>query len=137
MKQQNNSSKFKAIFETQKNEILASHLLASEEFQVKVEDLSDENDHASAVIEQGMRMSLRNREVNLLKKIDLSLAKIRLGTFGVCECCEEDIELSRLEARPTAELCLECKETAEINESKSSRGRQSKVVGISLELQTA
>ena len=125
-------AKFKVIFENQKQNIFSAHAQLGEEFQVKVEDLSDESDHASAVIEQGMKMSLRQREVQFLKKLDVALEKIASGTFGICECCEEPIELKRLEARPTADLCLNCKEIEEANEDRTASGRRPKIVGLSL-----
>ena len=49
----------------------------------------------------------------MLKKIDKTLNKIDAGTFGVCERCEEPISIKRLEARPVAELCINCKEEVE------------------------
>ena len=57
-------------------------------------------DLSSAELEQGMRMRLKSREALFLKKIDEALDKIQAGTFGICACCDESIELSRLEVRP-------------------------------------
>lgn len=118
--------KFKALFEAQIHERKASIAYPSaamvEEFSVKSEELSDEVDLTSAEQEQGMRLRIRSREVLFLKKIDQALEKIQNGTFGMCECCEEPIELSRLEVRPTANLCLSCKEAEEAAESKTAGG---------------
>jgi len=121
--------KFTKLFEDQKAGLLYSYKLMNEDFTLKSEDLSDESDLSSATLEQGMKMRLRSREALYLKKIDEALMKIQAGTFGTCECCEEDIELSRLEVRPTATLCISCKESEEMNESRSADGRRSKSLG--------
>ena len=109
---------FKKLFESQKQNLMYSGKLVNEKFNLKPEELSDEVDLASAELEQNMLMKLRGREAVFLKKIDQALDKIHAGTFGVCECCEEDIELSRLEVRPTADLCINCKEAEEDKESR-------------------
>ncbi|RME03231.1 MAG: hypothetical protein D6812_05405, partial [Deltaproteobacteria bacterium] len=56
---------------------------------------------------------LLDRERKLLNKIEKSLRKIDMGTYGICEECEEEIGRNRLEARPVAELCIRCKEEQE------------------------
>ncbi len=121
--------KFKKLFEEQKSGLIYSYQILNDEFILKSDELSDESDFTSAVLEQGMKMRLRNREALFLKKIDEALLKIQSGNFGICECCEEDIEVSRLEARPTASLCISCKESEEMNETRSADGRKSKSLG--------
>jgi len=121
--------KFKKLFEDQKTGLLYSYKLMNEEFNLKSDDLSDEVDLASAELEQSMRMRLRSREALYMKKINEALEKIQAGTFGICECCEEEIEFSRLEVRPTANLCLSCKEIEEMREAQSADGRKSKSIG--------
>jgi DnaK suppressor protein len=118
--------KFKKLFEEQKAALLNSHKVASESFGLKSDEMSDEIDLTSAEQEQDMQMRLRSREVLFLKKIDQALNKIQAGTFGECECCEEPIEMSRLEVRPTADLCINCKEEQEMRETHSGDGRKSK-----------
>jgi len=129
--------KFKKLFDEQKSGLLYSYKIMNEEFTLKSDELSDESDFSSAILEQGMKMRLRNREALFLKKIDEALMKIQSGTFGKCECCEEDIELSRLEVRPTATLCISCKETEEVNETRSADGRKSKSMGAKSHLRIA
>ncbi len=129
--------KFKKLFENQKAALLYSHTLLNEDFNLKTEELADEVDLSSAEAEQGMKLRLRNREALLLKKIDAALEKIQAGTFGVCECCEENIEFSRLEVRPTASLCLTCKEQEEMRETRSADGRRSKSSGLKNHLRIA
>ena len=129
--------KFKKLFEDQKASLLYSNKLMNEDFTLKSEDLSDESDLSSATLEQAMRVQLRSREALFLKKIDESLLKIQSGTFGTCECCEEEIEVSRLEVRPTATLCISCKESEEMRETRSADGRKSKSMGLKSSLRIA
>jgi DnaK suppressor protein len=129
--------KFKKLFEEQKSGLLYSYKIMNDEFILKSDELSDESDFSSAILEQGMKMRLRNREALFLKKINESLQKIQSGTFGTCETCEEDIELSRLEARPTASLCISCKEAEEIKETRSADGCKSKSLGAKSHLRIA
>jgi DnaK suppressor protein len=130
------TQKFKTLFEEQKKALLYSNKYNAE-FTTNTEEMSDELDLAASELEQGMRMRLRSREAFFVKKIDESLEKIQAGTFGVCECCEEDIEVSRLEVRPTANLCFHCKEAEEIRETRSADGRKSKSIGMKSNLQIA
>jgi DnaK suppressor protein len=76
-------------------------------------DAPDELDNASS--ESGLAFigRLRDRERTLLEKIDGAISKIEVGSYGTCESCGEDIEPSRLMARPVAELCIECKQEQE------------------------
>lgn len=87
-----------------------------EDMAVDTDDLPDEVDLASAEYSQAFAFRLRDRERFLLSKVDKALAKIDEGTFGVCEECEEEIDLRRLKARPVTTLCLRCKEDQEREE---------------------
>lgn len=130
-------SKFKKLFEDQKAGLLYSYKWINEDFSVKTDDMADEVDLSSAELEQSMRMRLRSREALFLRKIDEALEKIQAGTFGICEGCEEDIEMSRLEVRPTAHLCIHCKEAEELMETRSADGRKSKSAGAKANLRIA
>jgi DnaK suppressor protein len=121
--------KFKKVFEQQKSQILANTRVVREDFSVNVDDRFDEIDQASTDIEQSMRMRLVNRETLYIKKVDEALKRIEEGTFGECEECGEDIELRRLQARPTATLCVSCKEEQEKREGMSAVGRMHKSLG--------
>ncbi len=121
--------KFKKIFEAQRKNILFNDKIVREDFGVNSDDRYDELDQATTDIEQSMRMRLRNREVLYIKKVDEALTRIEEGVFGLCEVCEEEIELRRLEARPTATLCIGCKEEQERKEVLTASGRQHKSLG--------
>ena len=109
--------KFKKLFETQRNAIQVNHnSIICEDFRICPEDRYDEADQARADIEQAIRMQLKNREAAHIKRIEDALRRIEEGSFGLCEECDEDIELKRLEARPTATLCVACKEDQERRE---------------------
>jgi DnaK suppressor protein len=60
----------------------------------------------------------RDRERKLLKKIEIALQKLDEGEYGYCESCGEEIGLQRLEVRPTATLCIDCKLLDEIREKQ-------------------
>jgi DnaK suppressor protein len=69
----------------------------------------------------GLELRNRDRERKLIKKINEMLAKIDAGEYGYCENCGIEIGLSRLEARPTATLCIDCKTLDEIRERQVAK----------------
>lgn len=83
---------------------------------ISTDDLPDETDLAASEINQNLVFKLRDRERNLLSKIDEALSRMDDGTFGTCEECEEPIEPKRLEARPVSTMCIACKERQEHRE---------------------
>ena len=102
---------FKKLLESEREMVIkkASRTLA-EEAQLDVADLPDEIDQASAEYNQSFTFRLRDREKYYLSKIEKALVKLREGTFGICEECEEPISLRRMQARPVTTLCIRCKE---------------------------
>ena len=87
------------------------------EMVVSQDDRFDEVDQASTEYMQAFSFRLRGRERFLIGKIDIALKKIEAGMFGICEECEEPISAKRLEARPEAPLCIQCKEAQEKEEA--------------------
>ncbi|MBL9102102.1 MAG: TraR/DksA C4-type zinc finger protein [Myxococcales bacterium] len=81
------------------------------------DDRFDEVDQASSEYMQAFSFRLRGREKFLMDKIELALRKIDEGTYGICEECEEMIAIKRLQARPEAPLCIQCKEAQEKEEA--------------------
>ncbi|MBI3542041.1 MAG: TraR/DksA family transcriptional regulator [Deltaproteobacteria bacterium] len=124
--------RFKKLFEQQKANVLYNDKVIRDDFAVSGDDRMDDVDQASSDVEQSLRMRLRNREMLLIKKVDEALKRIEEGTFGSCNSCENDIELKRLEARPTATLCIACKEDEERREALSADGRRHKSLGAVL-----
>jgi len=82
------------------------------------ENLLDSGDVASQEVTQSFKIRLREREEKLLKKIDLALARVDEGTFGICDDCGESIEVKRLMARPVTTLCIACKSLQEEEEEQ-------------------
>jgi DnaK suppressor protein len=76
----------------------------------------DPNDRATQEEEFTLELRTRDRERRLIKKINQSLEDMDKGDYGYCESCGTNIGLRRLEARPTANLCIDCKTLAEIRE---------------------
>jgi DnaK suppressor protein len=124
-------NRFKKMFVAEKRKLLFVDKILRDEFSVNADDRFDEIDQATTDAEQAMRMRLCNRETLYLKKVDDALARIEEGTFGLCEVCEEDIGLKRLEARPTATHCVSCKEDQERREVHTAAGLTHKSLGES------
>ena len=76
----------------------------------------DPNDRATQEEEFALELRTRDRERKLIKKIDEALMNIDNGDYGYCEICGVEIGVRRLEARPTATLCIDCKTLDEIKE---------------------
>ncbi len=81
-----------------------------------VENLPDPMDRATFESDRNFMLSIRERERKLIPKIREALQRIEEGTFGQCEQCGDDIGIERLNARPEATLCIECKRRQEANE---------------------
>lgn len=78
----------------------------------------DPNDRASQETDMSLELRSRDRERKLIKKIDEAIERIDSGDYGYCEVCGVEIGIERLEARPTAELCIDCKTLDEIREKQ-------------------
>jgi len=124
-------NRFKKMFEGEKRKLLFADKVLRDEFSVNADDRFDEIDQATTDMEQSMRMRLCNRETLYLKKVEDALRRIEEGSFGLCDICEEDIGLKRLEARPTANLCVSCKEDQERKEVHTAAGLVHKSMGES------
>ena len=82
---------------------------------------ADPSDRATQESDIALELRNRDRERKLIKKIDETIAKIDKDDYGYCENCGVEIGLKRLEARPTATLCIDCKTVAEMKEKQSGR----------------
>ncbi len=106
--------KFTKILDEAKQQLLDNARRAmTGDIHLDPDDFADEIDSASS--ESGLAFigRLRERERQLIQKIDLSLQKIERGSYGTCRMCEEDIGMERLRARPVADLCIDCKSQQE------------------------
>ena len=82
---------------------------------------ADPNDRASQESDMSLELRNRDRERKLIKKIDETIARIDAGEYGYCESCGVEIGLKRLEARPTATLCIDCKTLDELRERQVAK----------------
>ena len=78
----------------------------------------DPVDRAAQEEEFSLELRTRDRERKLIKKIEKTLKRIEEDDFGFCDSCGIEIGIRRLEARPTADLCIDCKTMAEIKEKQ-------------------
>jgi DnaK suppressor protein len=81
--------------------------------------LADPNDRATQEETFNLELRTRDRERKLIKKIEEALQQIKDNEYGYCEACGIEIGIRRLEARPTATLCIDCKTLAEIQEKRA------------------
>lgn len=89
--------------------------------QDEVTMFADPNDRASQESDMALELRNRDRERKLIKKIDETLGKIDEHEYGYCHSCGVEIGLKRLEARPTATLCIDCKTLDEIRERQVAK----------------
>ncbi|MCC6221445.1 MAG: TraR/DksA family transcriptional regulator [Deltaproteobacteria bacterium] len=111
--------KFKKLLYAERQAIIQhlTDLQAASEGEIS-DTGGDSVDLASIEITQANIQKLGTREKKLLKKIDHALAKFETGEFGICEQCGEGIAPARLEARPVAQYCIDCKTELEQNERR-------------------
>ena len=113
---------YKELLLKQRQQILNVGLInKSEDLHVQTDDLSDETDLASSLIQQQLNCTIRDREYDKLRRIDFALDRIQEGTYGHCEECEEEITAKRLENQPWADLCIQHAEEKEREESQTYR----------------
>ncbi|WP_288590012.1 RNA polymerase-binding protein DksA, partial [Marinobacter sp. UBA5687] len=80
---------------------------------------ADPSDRATQEEEFSLELRTRDRERKLIKKIDQTIDRIDKDDYGFCDQCGVEIGIRRLEARPTATLCIDCKTLAEIRERQT------------------
>ena len=84
----------------------------------KGESYADPIDRASQEEEFAFELRTRDRERKLINKIAASLDQIKQDDYGYCYACGIEIGVKRLEARPTATHCIDCKTLDEIKEKQ-------------------
>ncbi|MDZ4784472.1 MAG: TraR/DksA C4-type zinc finger protein [bacterium] len=114
--------RFKEILVDEKTKILRHLEDLSQSSGADMENSmsGDSADIATIEMNQANNYKIGKREATLIKKIDKALGKIEEKTYGQCESCGEDIAIARLEARPVAELCIDCKTEQESVERRYS-----------------
>lgn len=82
---------------------------------------ADPNDRATQESDMALELRNRDRERKLIRKITETIAKIDAEDYGYCESCGVEIGLDRLQARPTATMCIDCKTLEEIRERQVAK----------------
>lgn len=81
--------------------------------QMRNLELNDEADHAAVAIGTDIDSFIIEQQRNELTEIELALDKIRKGTYGICEMCEDNISIERLNVKSFARYCIACREINE------------------------
>lgn len=109
---------FRGILQAWKKELMEEVDRTVHHMQDESANLPDPNDRATQEEEFSLELRARDRERKLIRKIDEAITSIEEGDYGYCEACGIEIGIRRLEARPTATLCIDCKTLAEIKEKQ-------------------
>ena len=107
---------FRTILETLKSELMSDIERTVHTMQDEATVFADPNDRASQETDIAIELRNRDRERKLIKKIEDTIALIDSGDYGYCSGCGVEIGIKRLEARPTATLCIDCKTLEEVRE---------------------
>lgn len=94
------------------------YLTQNEDLHVQSEDLPDEADLATNVINQQITFNMRQRELLKLRSIDEALNRIENGTYSECEECGDEIGFKRLKNQPFTNLCITHAEEAEREQNR-------------------
>jgi DnaK suppressor protein len=112
---------FRSILESIKVELSQDIDRTVHTMQDEATVFADPNDRASQESDMALELRNRDRERKLIKKIEETIAKIESQDYGYCESCGVEIGLKRLEARPTATLCIDCKTLDELREKQLAK----------------
>lgn len=115
---ENQVQHFRNILLAWKRELMEEVDRTVHHMQDDAANFPDPNDRATQESEFSMELRARDRERKLIKKIDESMRNLDNDEFGYCEACGVEIGVKRLEARPTATLCIDCKILDEIREKQ-------------------
>ncbi len=109
---------FRAILAAWKKDLMEEVDRTVHHMQDEAANFPDPNDRASQESEFSLELRTRDRERKLIKKIEDTLSLLDNGEYGFCASCGVEIGIRRLEARPTATLCIDCKTLDEIREKQ-------------------
>lgn len=107
---------FKALLENELQRLLNQADDSMLDLLNKDSNAPDLVDRAALESERDYTIRIRDRESRLIKKIRQSLEDIQNGTYGICQMCGEEITIRRLQARPVARHCIDCKSRMEKTE---------------------
>jgi DnaK suppressor protein len=107
---------FRQILNAWKRQLMEEVDSTIHHLQEEASNFADPSDRASQEEEFSLELRTRDRERKLIRKIDEAVERIDDDEYGFCDACGIEIGIRRLEARPTATLCIDCKTLAEIKE---------------------
>ena len=113
---------FRSILKAWRQELMEEVDRTVNHMQDEAANFPDPADRASQEEEFSIELRTRDRERKLIKKIDKTLVRVDDNDYGFCDQCGVDIGVRRLEARPTANLCVDCKTLDEIKEKQITGG---------------
>ena len=113
--------RFKGKLEEMKVEINSDVEQTLTEMTTHTGNIPDPNDRATMESDRSFELRIRGRERKLMEKVEEALARIEDGSYGICAGCGEDIAPKRLEARPVAKYCIDCKTKQEQREKEQGR----------------
>ncbi|MDI3325903.1 RNA polymerase-binding protein DksA [Pontibacterium granulatum] len=109
---------FRAILDEWKRQLMEEVDSTIHHLQEEQSNFADPSDRASQEEEFSLELRTRDRERKLIRKIEEAAERIEADDYGYCDACGIEIGIRRLEARPTATLCIDCKTLAEIKEKQ-------------------
>jgi len=118
----NQRDHFKAILKAWRLELMEEVDRTVTHMKDEAANFPDPADRATQEEEFSLELRTRDRERKLIKKIDKTLIRVEDDDYGFCDQCGIEIGIRRLEARPTADLCVDCKTLDEIKEKQLTGG---------------
>ncbi|MBP2671972.1 MAG: dksA [candidate division NC10 bacterium] len=115
---ENQKEHFRGILKNWRSELMEEVDRTVTHMKDEAANFPDPADRATQEEEFSLELRTRDRERKLIKKIEEALNRIDDGEYGYCEACGVEIGIRRLEARPTATLCIDCKTLDEIREKQ-------------------
>ncbi|EXI91605.1 MAG: DnaK suppressor protein [Candidatus Accumulibacter sp. BA-94] len=112
---------FRGILEAVKLQLMEDIERTVHTMQDEATVFADPNDRASQETDIAIELRNRDRERKLIKKIEDTIERIASGDYGYCAACGVEIGIKRLEARPTATLCIDCKTLEEVREKQIAK----------------
>lgn len=109
---------FQKLLNNWKGQLIVDMAATVHHMQDEAANFPDPNDRATQEAEFYLELRTRDRELKLVKKIEEALDKLDQHEYGYCDACGVQIGIRRLEARPTATLCIDCKTLEEIREKQ-------------------
>ncbi len=109
---------FKSILLNWKSELMQEVDRTVSHMKDEAANFPDPADRATQEEEFSLELRTRDRERKLIKKIEGTMERIEQDDYGFCDACGVEIGIKRLEARPTATLCIDCKSLDEIKEKQ-------------------